>query len=104
LALQDALRVGERGSVVEGEAYAVGVGGNGEDAVGGALGGAVSDDEEVVVVVDQFVGGGQALTEGFADGADEGLIFRVELFDEGFQLRFRLGRRLSRICGSFCFR
>jgi len=86
---QQFVRIGQRGPVIERETNSVGGSRNGHDTVGWPLGGAIPDDEEVVVVVDQFIGGRQALAQGFAYRTDQRRVPGVELLDKAVQLLLR---------------
>ena len=69
-ALEDFVRIGERGAPVEAEADAFGVRGDSDEGGGGAIGSGEAEDEEIVIVVDDFDGGGEAFAENGAAGLD----------------------------------
>jgi hypothetical protein len=89
---QELVRIGELRAVDEAQPNAVGSGGDRNNAVRWAFGGAVAQDEEVVAVVGQLVAGGKALVHGLPHRANQLLVFRLELDDEALDEPFRRGR------------
>ena len=59
---------------------------DGEDGIGGAVGGAESDGERVVVVVDEFEGAREAGAHFAESGAGLGSDVGSELAEEGIEL------------------
>jgi hypothetical protein len=100
-ALQPFFRIGEWGAAFlrleEEEADPTGKDGDGEDGLGGALGGAEADGEGVVVVVDELEGGGVAFAHFCENVFGERGYFGREFQDEGCELlRWRWGGILRR--------
>jgi hypothetical protein len=106
---EEAFGVAKAGAVLqEEEADPAGIEGDGEDGVGGAVGGGEADGEGVVVVVDELDGAGEAGAHFAEGGAGLGGDFGREFVEEGVQLGgggfFRggvlvWGRLLLRGCG-----
>ena len=102
------MRIGKRGSVVERKPNSIGACGNGQDAIGRSLGGAVPNHEKVVVVINQFIGSGQTLAQQFAHGTDQCCVLRVKFADKARKLplacRVGLGSNSFRGLPGYCVR
>ena len=74
--------------------------GDGEDGLGGALGGTESDGEGVVVVVDELDGAGEAGAHFAEGGAGLGSDVGGELVQESIQLDLGVGPSGGGWCGA----
>jgi hypothetical protein len=82
------------------EAQADSIGGScdRDDAVRRALCRPETDDKEVVVVVSEFGRGGKALSQRFACGTNDCLMFWLELTDKILQLFWTLATKPAESC------
>jgi hypothetical protein len=81
----------QAGAADEAQADSIGGSCDRDDAVRRALCRPETNDKEIVVVVSEFGRGGKALSQRFACGTNDCLMFWLELTDEILQLFFRIG-------------